>query len=210
MILCFPDFGFFTHETSKNEQKVEDGSEHDYDSHIMVWQVNDDGSCSSGAASTTSCRSFDSRQQVNNSTIATETTERNPFESIRNFAAASIPPSSPSSSSIDMGQPSPGSGLQTEVDDSKSPSKEDVREGSVELAEEASLKHYTITNQNVIEVAREAVEEAVATAVAATEAAEEAAEDPIESTAAAIEEPREDFTQHIGFDIGGATSSSRQ
>ena len=114
-----------------------------------------------------------------------------------------------------MGQPSPGSGLQTEVDDSKSPSKEDVREGSVELAEEASLKHYTITNQNVIEVAREAVEEAVATAAppavaAAEEAAEEAAEDPIESTAAAIEEPREDFTQHIGIDIGGTTSSSRQ
>ena len=83
---------------------VEDGSEQDYDSHIMVWQVDD----SPG-------------QVLKTPAIKAATAADQHYDS---FGMASSSPSA--SSSIDMGQPSPGSGLQTEV--SEDGSRQDMTE----------------------------------------------------------------------------------
>ena len=127
----------------------------------MVWQVNDDGAQVHPEKSKTPTPLFDSS----------------------NFATAAILPSSPSSSSIDVGQPSPGSGLQTEVE---STSTDDMRSGRGDSP--PGLEHYAISNQNVIEIAKDAMEEIM----------EDGKSGPVSLGPI---EPKEDFTQHIGVDL---------
>ena len=84
----------------------------------MVWQVDDEGNNSNGQAAAKKLSAVST-----SSSSAAAAAETNGFDSFGNMNCSPAP--SVASSSIDLGHPSPGSGLQTEVSEA-SGSRQDV------------------------------------------------------------------------------------